>query len=125
MYSWGVFRVGQGGELSILGATTDNNSIDFGLELAGIFQRHVYRFNAERMSVGRGSHGAGTQLAPNAANLPEVLSQLQHNTSSFAALNRTLSVILPQVKQVSVRGIGPGQLEIVVWPHDPESRHDF
>lgn len=104
------------------GLTGDSSPSDLGETLAGSFRNHVYRFSAERMNIGQGPHGPETRLAQNASNLPEVLSQLQHNTSRFAALNRTLNSILPQVKQVSVRGIGPGQLEIVVWPHDPATQ---
>lgn len=106
------------------GLIGDSNASDLGVSLAGLFRNHVYRFTAERMNVGQGPHGPGTQLAQNAVNLPEVLAQLQHNPSRFAALNRTLNVILPQVKQVSVRGVIPGQLEIVVWPHDPETQRE-
>jgi len=126
-YSWATFVVDHDGQLRATGnSVTDNSPIDFGVALAhaGIFQRHVYRFSAERMNVGQGSHGVGTQLLPNAGNLPEVLNQLQHNTSRFAELNRTLSGILPQVKQVSVRATKPGQVEIVVWPHDPDSQRE-
>jgi hypothetical protein len=119
--SFGLDRKGQ---ITNVGGRGIVGLEDIGLQLASVFQRHVYRFTAERMNVGQGSHGAGVQLAQNAANLPEVLNQLQHNTSRFAALNRTLNSILPQVKQVSVRGIGPGHLEIVVWPHDPATQRE-
>ncbi len=106
------------------GGVVSTNPADIGLQLAGAFQRHVYRFAAERMNIGRGAHGNQTLLGQNAANLHEVLNQLQHNTSRFRELNHYLNAILPQVKQVSVRGIGPGQVEIVVWCHDPESQRE-
>jgi predicted ATPase len=124
IYQYVDFRLGLNREMTNSGGAGRSQMGDIGLQLAGAFQRHVYRFNAERMNIGRGPHGVGTQLAPNAANLPEVLNQLQRNPSKFAALNRTLSTILPQVKQISVQAIGPGQLEILVWPHDPESQRD-
>lgn len=100
---------------------SDANRADIGVSLAPVFQRHIYRFAAERMNVGKGPHGANSLLAQNAANLPEVLGQLQHNPSRFRDLNGRLSAILPQVKHVSVRATGAGQIEIVVWSHDPES----
>jgi len=97
---------------------------DLGVQLAPTFKRHVYRFSAERMNVGLGAHGAGTLLSRDASNLPEVLSQLQHNSARFRELNRRLSSILPQVRWVSVRGVSSTQIEIVVWPHDPESQRE-
>lgn len=84
----------------------------------------MYRFAAERLKVGRSPHGPSPSLAQDASNLPEVLNQLQHNTSRFRDLNRKLNEILPQVKQVSVRASGPGQVEIVVWCHDPETQRE-
>jgi RecF/RecN/SMC N terminal domain len=97
---------------------------DLGVQLAPTFKRHVYRFSAERMNVGFGAHGAGTLLSRDASNLPEVLNQLQHNSARFRQLNRQLSSILPQVRWVSVRGVSSNQVEIVVWPHDPESQRE-
>lgn len=97
---------------------------DLGVQLAPTFKRHVYRFSAERMNVGLGAHGAGILLSRDAGNLPEVLSQLQHNSARFRELNRQLASILPQVRWVSVRGVSSTQVEIVVWPHDPESQRE-
>jgi predicted ATPase len=124
MYHYVHFMIAAKGEMTNIGGSSRTQIGDVGLELVPAFRRHIYRFNAERMNVGQGPHGPAVQLAQNAANLPEVLAQLQHNPSAFAALNRTLNDILPQVRQVSVRGVGPGQLEIVVWPHDPETRRE-
>jgi predicted ATPase len=99
-------------------------SSDFGTVLAPSFQKHVYRFAAERMKVGKGAHGGSLQLARDASNLPEVLNQLQSNPSRFRQLNQKLRSILPQVQQVSVRGTGHGEVEINVWSHDPESQRE-
>jgi predicted ATPase len=117
------FQVDRGGQI-MLTATQSNSPLDIGSQLAGTFQKHVYRFSAERMNVGKGPHGHSTILAQNASNLHEVLGQLQHNPSRFRELNRQLNAILPQVKQVSVRGTGPGQVEVVVWCHDPETQRE-
>ncbi len=116
--------INRNGLFEARGGVVNAHPLDIGLQLAGVFQRHVYRFAAERMNIGRGAHGNQTLLGQNAANLHEVLNQLQHNTSRFRELNHYLNAILPQVKQVSVRGIGPGQVEIVVWCHDPESQRE-
>jgi energy-coupling factor transporter ATP-binding protein EcfA2 len=53
-----------------------------------------------------------------------VLNQLQRNPARFRDLNHQLSLILPQVRWVSVQGTGPGQLEIVAWTHDPETQRE-
>jgi hypothetical protein len=53
-----------------------------------------------------------------------VLGQLQHNPSRFQELNDRLTAILPQVKRVSVRAISQGQVEIVVWSHDPSTQRE-
>ncbi len=97
---------------------------DFGTALAPHFQRHVYRFAAERMKMGSGPHGESLKLARDAGNLPEVLNQLQNNPSRFRQLNQKLRSILPQVQQVSVRATSHGQVEIIVWNHDPESQRE-
>jgi len=121
-YNYLPFQIEPDGKLVPLeGVNSDANRADIGVSLAPVFQRHIYRFAAERMNVGKGPHGANSLLAQNAANLPEVLGQLQHNPSRFRDLNGRLSAILPQVKHVSVRATGAGQIEIVVWSHDPES----
>ena len=119
-----VCTIDRSGRPRITGAVANSHPTDIGLHLVGVFRKHVYRFAAERMNVGRGAHGNQTLLAQNASNLHEVLSQLQHNTSRFRELNRQLNGILPQVKQVSVRGTAPGHVEIVVWCHDPESQRE-
>jgi energy-coupling factor transporter ATP-binding protein EcfA2 len=118
------FRMELDGSLTPIGAQFSGGPSDFGVQLVGSFQRHVYRFEAERMKMARGAHGQQTILAPNAVNLAGVLSQLQDNPSRYRLLNRRVSEILPQVKWVSVRGISHGEVEIFVWCHDPESQRE-
>ena len=115
------FTIDNRGRLNVSHPAT-SAGYDLGFQLRGIFQRHVYRFSAERLKVGSGAHGANAVLSRDASNLPEVLNQLQSNQSRFRDLNNQLSTILPQVRQVSVRPTGPSQVEIVVWCHDPESK---
>lgn len=117
------FSIDQAGGLAP-GNTFFGGRSDFGTALAPSFQKHVYRFAAERMKVGQGAHGGSLQLARDASNLPEVLSNLQNNPSRFRQLNERLKSIFPQVQQVSVRGTGPHQVEISVWSHDPESQRE-
>src|SRR3989441_1436125 len=117
------FDIGREGKISSAGGSTPN-AHDLGMRLVGAFERNVYRFAAERLKVGRSTHGAAAMLAQDASNLPEVLGQLQHNPSRFQGLNERLTAILPQVKHVSVRAISHGQVEIVVWSHDPETQRE-
>jgi len=112
------------GNFSQAGTESIQSPVDIGFHLAPWFQRHIYRFSAERLKIGRGPHGGGFALAQDAVNLPEVLNQLQRNPARFRYLNHQLNSILPQVRWVSVQGIGPGQLEIVAWTHDPESQRE-
>jgi predicted ATPase len=117
------FEVGRDGKISSRGGIA-TNATDLGLRLVGAFQRSVYGFAAERLKVGRSAHGANALLAQDASNLPEVLGQLQHNPSRFQGLSERLKAILPQVKRVSVRAISQAEVEIVVWPHDPETQRE-
>lgn len=123
-FSYISFTLGSNGEFIFSGWNADPSPVDIGLELTGRFQQHIYRFAAERLKIGRGPHGANTRLVPDASNLPEVLSQLQDNRIRFDRLNRWLNLILPQVHQVSARGVGPGEVGIFVWTHDPKSERD-
>jgi predicted ATPase len=118
------FRMELDGSLMPLGNQFVGGPWDFGIQLLAGFQRHVYRFEAERMRMGKGAHGQHTTLVPNAANLPEVLNQLQNNPSRYRLFNLRVSQILPQVKWVSVRGISHTEVEIFVWYHDPESERE-
>lgn len=118
------FSLQRDGAISIPHAQQLSNKSDLGSQLSATLAQHVYRFAAERMNVGKSGHGPGTVLERGARNLPEVLSQLQHNVARFRELNQRLSEILPQVRWVSVRGLPAGQVEIVVWCHDPETRRD-
>lgn len=118
------FRIERTGRVVANGGSTYGSDSDFGVQLAPLLQRHVYRFNAERMNVGRCPHGPNTALDGSASNLPEVLGELQSNSARFRELNTRLSEILPQIKWVSVHATDRQNVEILVWPHDPESKRD-
>jgi putative AbiEii toxin of type IV toxin-antitoxin system/AAA ATPase-like protein len=123
-YEYVSLEISRDGGIDLVGSHFENSASDLGLELAPGMGRHVFRFEAERMNLGKGSHGAGTILNRNAGNLPEVLGQLQHNAARFRELNRQLTAILPQVRWVSVRGVDTNHVEIVVWTHDPETQRE-
>src|SRR5205809_3668985 len=63
------------------------NRFDF--QLAGTVKNYIYAFRAERFNVGAHRFGHNTLLRTDAANLPEVLDNLQgRNPERFARLNR-------------------------------------
>jgi hypothetical protein len=46
---------------------------------------------------------------------------LQSNPSAFARYNRFVSIVFPQIKQVTVTPVGGGHVSIRVWSVDPQS----
>jgi hypothetical protein len=98
---------------------------DFGLVVSGYLRERIYSFRAERFNVGASSVGTNSVLAPNAANLPEVLSVLQGaNPSRFDRFNEYVRQIFPTVYQISVRNVTNSQLEVIVWTENPSSQRD-
>ena len=97
---------------------------DVRLTLAVALRSRIYRFRAERFNSGKYAFGASPALAPDAVNLPQVLDVLNGNPHRFDALNLLISEILPQVKRVSVRPIGPSEVQVVVWPHDHTTQRE-
>jgi predicted ATPase len=105
----GLFTTG-GGQFS-------NPWQDVRIPLAQYLSNRIYRFKAERFNVGQCAFGDTAILAPDASNLPQVLNTLDSNPVRFHRLNSTVTQILPQVRQVSVRPIGP-EVQILIWSHD-------
>jgi putative AbiEii toxin of type IV toxin-antitoxin system len=97
---------------------------EFGVHVLGALPPRIFRFTAERLSVGACPFGTNTYLASNAANLAEVLNCLQQNPVRFTEFNRLVHQILPQVQQVTVRPIPNNSVQIIVWPHDPRSERE-
>lgn len=106
------------------GSAQINAQSEIGAKLGPIFEKHIYKFSAERFHIGRGGFGTNPELTPDASNLPEVLSTLQPNIARFEDFNRLVREILPQVRQVSVRGLpqSSNTLEVLLWTIDPSSR---
>jgi hypothetical protein len=98
---------------------------DARIQIAGLLRNRIYRFWAERFIVGQAPFGTNSVLAPNAANLPEVLNVLDGNTARFERLNKLMREILPQVRHISVRPIGNNQVQILVWPIDYSTEKDY
>jgi predicted ATPase len=121
------FRLGLDRQLNFDGFGRSNNAANYvSTDIAPLLRNRIYRFSAERFSMGRWQFGNHAVLAPNAQNLPEVLNILQANPARFSQLNKNVNQILPQVRQISVRPVvnANQQLEIIVWPHDPASQRE-
>ncbi len=118
-----IFRVRQDRTAYHHGGTTRaDETQEMGPILGPHFRSRIYRFWAERFNVGECPFGHNRNLAPDAANLPEVLNNLQANPSRFRALNQLLHRILPQIRQVSVCPIPNNRVRIIVWGIDPETQ---
>jgi len=118
-----VYNKDSGGKFTSA-AHTQSNAPDIGIQFANHLPRHVYRFAAERLKLGRGMHGPNSILARDASNLPEVLGRLNRNIDRFLQLNQEVSGILPNVRRISVEDQSNNQISIVVWSHDPGSYRD-
>ncbi len=115
----GNVDLAQGG---VSGLALDNR---FDYQLAGRMKNHIYAFRAERFNVGVYRFGPTTLLRTDAANLPEVLDNLQgRNPERFARLNGFVQTIFPVVRRVTVRPQPGDALEIIVWTVDPATERE-
>jgi AAA domain, putative AbiEii toxin, Type IV TA system len=107
-------------------SANENPETDVGLVLAQLLINRVYRFQAERLTLGQGGYGTNTELAPDARNLPEVLNILQHNPQRFREYCVFVGEIFPSIRWISVHPHpnGGSQLEILVWQVDPSYQRD-
>ena len=97
----------------------------FDYRLADMLRGRVYAFRAERFNVGAHRFGHGTLLRTDAANLPEVLDNLQgRNPERFARLNRFIQTIFPVVRRVTVRPQPNDYLETILWTVDPATERE-
>jgi putative AbiEii toxin of type IV toxin-antitoxin system/AAA ATPase-like protein len=85
----------------------------------------IFLFNAERYRVGLAAFGTSTVLQASAANLPEVLANLQgRNPVRFQRLVSYLRTIFPAVRDVAIHSREANQVEILIWPVDPTTERD-
>ncbi len=97
---------------------------DLGVLATHTLLPRLFRFQAERLNVGTCHHGISTILAPNAQNLPEVLSNLQANRDLFDDYIRRVREVFPIVESIAVRSAANNQVEIRVWQLPQASRRD-
>ncbi|MBI1881796.1 MAG: AAA family ATPase [Chloroflexi bacterium] len=78
------------------------------------------------MNVGECGVGHVPILAPDASNLAQVLNHLQSNVIRFRRFNEFVTIIFPQIKQISVLPIENNRVRILVWTIDPnQERSDL
>lgn len=95
--------------------------------IAQILRGRVYGFRAERLNIGESPISWITTLSPDASNLAQVLNALQSsNPTLWERFLGFVRNVLPQVTLVTVppSPINPGQVRILVWPHDPATARD-
>jgi predicted ATPase len=85
------------------------------------FISKIYKFKAERFNSGICGFGDSSVLSPDASNLPMVLNKLGENPALLEEFNALVSMVLPQIKRVTVRPTG-SMLEIMVWNIEPNTR---
>jgi len=109
-------------KLSFAGFQPGIPSANIMTDVAPILRNKIYRFSAERFNVGQSTFGYSAVLLPNASNLPEVINTLNANPERLRQLNSLICKVLPQVRQVSTQPLIQNQVQIIVWPHDPNTQ---
>jgi len=94
--------------------------------LTQFIQKRLYLFRSSRLTTSNNnfSGNAGEELRPDCSNLTGVLDLLQRNHGAFEEYNSLVSRVLPEIKHVSVRYLGPGQGEIAIWLHERSTKRD-
>lgn len=105
-------------------------NLDFGLSIARKLVERVYSFQAERPASQPYLGGLSEDLASDASNLAVVVDNLRNKPYLFRRLNRDLHYILPQIFEVTTRGVaiqeqpyGLSQ-EVRVFEEDPRDAEE-
>ncbi|TKB56947.1 MAG: chromosome segregation protein SMC [Nitrospira sp.] len=107
-----------------VGTQKTTEQAEFGVVVASFLRSRIYRFDAQRVGSGSCGFGHNAVMHPTANNLPEVLNILQSNALLFQDFNELVHRIFPSIFRVSVRPVGNGILEILVWTDGPQSRRE-
>ena len=93
-------------------------------QLGNILRERIYAFRAERMNVGEAPIGTDPALAPNAANLAQVLHLLHaSNPARFRRFQSYVRNIFPQIRQITVPPVG-STARILLWTVEPDTERD-
>lgn len=113
---WSIHLQAQAPSVTYLAShnSGQDNVVDLMLPL---FMRSMFRFDAERLNIGRCPQSPGATLQPNASNLPAILQDMQGRRQGlFKKLEARLREILPSIYGITAAGVGQQEVEIMVWP---------
>ena len=119
----GAVTAPNNGELTINSGPRNDDSLPALLWRA--WQRDMFYFAAERMTIGELGTGHATRLQANAANLPNVLHTLNNERGDvFRQLVHHLQDVFPTVGNLSVRTRPENHnlLEVRAWPTEAMER---
>ncbi|MER8922193.1 AAA family ATPase [Mesorhizobium sp. M0802] len=132
--SHNLFYYGDGTPQTCASATPTNGEITFGIQSSGndtlpnllfaAWQREMFYFAAERLTIGEAAFGYAGRLQSNAGNLPNVLHTLNSERGDiFRQLVDHLREVFPTVANLSIRTRPENnQLEVRVWPTEVMER---
>ena len=90
------------------------------------FTEKIYRFNSERLNLGKSDVGESRELLPNASNLAQVLMNTKANNDPlYERLVKYVSEVIPSVKWVtSVLTDNGARNEIRIWTISKETERE-
>jgi energy-coupling factor transporter ATP-binding protein EcfA2 len=83
-------------------------------QIAQACRERIFRFDAERLRIGRGVYGTSRRLAADASNLPEVLQNLRTDDARFREYLSLVSEVLPEVRDIRIVPLSSSEQEICV-----------
>jgi hypothetical protein len=90
--------------------------------VAEAFGESIYSFKAERLNVGECQVGGSAILAPNAANLAEVLNVLiSSNPTRYERFLAHVRTVFPHITQITVPIVAGNTARLMVWSVAAES----
>jgi predicted ATPase len=101
---------------------------DSGLDLAEHAAKSIYRFDAQRLNIHRSSFGSSDTLAPNAANLPEVLNDMNNNAPEvFERYVSAVRRVFPDIRNIRTPAVrSSSDVQVRVWLEGtPKGRDDL
>ncbi len=99
------------------------------IQIKPIIINKIYKFLAERKTIGTYKFENNLILEPDASNLAQVISCLQSRfPSKFNDFIKYVSIVLPHIKTISIlpktSSDGGNEVEIRVWSIDPATNRD-
>ena len=99
------------------GGPQNSNISGLGPVIFELLRSRIYRFNAERLKIGKTNSAPQQQLAPDASNLPAVLDFLQsRNRVRFQRFESLVREVFPSIRSITARRSegNAGDVEVAV-----------